>query len=90
MPGLALSMDQEMGAIRAAVVVQLMKPGAVVVQLVESGAEQEGAPCGIATAEGFCPSSWDLDASRMVEEVLLVEVAVAAATQAGEEKQRAA
>ena len=36
---------------------------------------------------GFCPGSWDLDASQMVEEMLLVEVAVAASTQAGEEKQ---
>ena len=43
-------MDQEMGAIPAAVVVQLMKPGAVVVQLVEPGAEQERAPCGTAAA----------------------------------------
>ena len=76
-----------MGAIRAAVVVQLMKPGAMVVQLVEPGAEQERAPCGTAEAEGFCPGSWDLDASQMVEEVLLVEVAVAVSTQAGEEKQ---
>ena len=42
-------MDQEMGAIRAAVVVQLMKPGAVVVQLVEPG-EQERAPFGTAAA----------------------------------------
>ena len=50
MPGLALSMDQEMGAIRATVVVQLMKPGAVVVQLVEPGAEQERAPCRTAAA----------------------------------------
>ena len=48
--GLALSMDQEMGAIRAAMVVRLMKPGEVVVQLVESGAEQERAPCGTAAA----------------------------------------
>ena len=39
-----------MGAIRAVVVVQLMKPGAVVVQLVEPGAEQERAPCGTAVA----------------------------------------
>ena len=39
-----------MGAIRAAVVVQLMKPGAVVVQLVEPGAEQEWAPCGTVAA----------------------------------------
>ena len=38
-----------MGAIRAAVVVQLMKPGAVVVQLVEPG-EQERAPFGTAAA----------------------------------------
>ena len=43
-------MDQEMGAIRAAVVVQLMKPGAVVVQLLEPETEQERAPCGTATA----------------------------------------
>ena len=43
-------MDQEMGAIRAAVVVQLMKPGAVVVQLVQLGAEQERALCGTAAA----------------------------------------
>ena len=76
-----------MGAIRAAMVVRLMKPGEVVVQLVESGAEQERAPCGTAEAEGFCPGSWDLDARRIVEEVLLVQVAVAASTQAGEEKQ---
>ena len=37
---LALSMDQEMGTIRAAVVVQLVEPGA----------EQERAPCGTAAA----------------------------------------
>ena len=43
-------MDQEIGAIGAAVVVQLMKPGAVVVQLVEPGAEQEWAPCGTVAA----------------------------------------
>ena len=43
-------MDQEMGAIRAAAVVQLMKLGAVVVQLVEPGAEQERAPCRTAAA----------------------------------------
>ena len=28
---------------------------------------------------GFFPGSWDLDASRMVEEVLVVEVVVAVA-----------
>ena len=39
-----------MGAIRAAAVVQLMKPGMMVVQLVEPGAEQEQAPCGTAAA----------------------------------------
>ena len=39
-----------MGAIRAAVVVQLMEPEAVVAQLVEPGAEQEWAPCGTAAA----------------------------------------
>ena len=43
-------MDQEMGAIRATVVVQLMKPGAAMVQLVEPGVEQERAPCGTAAA----------------------------------------
>ena len=50
MPGLDLSMYQEMGAILTAVVVHLMKPGAVVVQLMELGAEQERAPCGTAAA----------------------------------------
>ena len=39
-----------MDAIRAAVVVQLMKPGTMVVQLVEPGAEQERAPCGTVAA----------------------------------------
>ena len=39
-----------MGAIRAVVVVQLMKPGVMVVQLVEPGVEQERAPCGTAAA----------------------------------------
>ena len=39
-----------MGAIRAAAVVRLMKPGSAVVQLVEPGAEQERAPCGTAAA----------------------------------------
>ena len=43
-------MDQEMGAIWAVAAVQLMKPGAMVVQLVEPGAEQERAPCGTAAA----------------------------------------
>ena len=50
MPGLALSMDQEMGAIRPVAVVQLKKPGAVVVSLVEPGVEQERASCGTAAA----------------------------------------
>ena len=36
---------------------------------------------------GFCPGSWDLDASQMVEEVPLEEVAVAASMQVGKEKQ---
>ena len=43
-------MDQEMGAIRAAAVVQLMKLGTMVVQLVELGEEQERVSCGTAAA----------------------------------------
>ena len=64
------------GAIRAAAVVQSVE--------LEPRAEEERAPYGITAAWGFCPCSWDLDASPMVEEEPLVEVAVA---QAGEEQQ---